>query len=64
MGRACSRHRRYEKDRIIVGKLEGKIPLQRGRCRWDDNIKIYLKEICGDCVAWVYVSILIFWNVM
>jgi hypothetical protein len=25
--------------RILVGKLEGKRPLGRKRCRWVDNIK-------------------------
>jgi hypothetical protein len=25
--------------RILVGKLEGKRPLGRPRCRWEDNIK-------------------------
>lgn len=29
MGRACSMHRRYEKDRIIVGKLEVKIDFRK-----------------------------------
>jgi hypothetical protein len=31
--------------RILVGKPEGKRPLGRPRCRWVDNIKIYLREI-------------------
>ena len=42
MGRACSRHEIYGKERTISGKLEGKIPLQRARSRWDNNIKMYL----------------------
>ena len=29
----------------MVGKSEGNIPLGRPRCRWEDNIKIYLQEI-------------------
>jgi hypothetical protein len=24
--------------RVLVGKPDGKIPLRRPRCRWDDNI--------------------------
>jgi len=28
--------------RVLVGKPEGKKPLGRPRCRWDDNIKIDL----------------------
>jgi hypothetical protein len=31
--------------KILVGKLEGKRPLGRPRCREEDNIKMYLKEI-------------------
>jgi hypothetical protein len=30
--------------RILVGKLEGKRPLGRHRCRWEDNIKIDRRE--------------------
>jgi hypothetical protein len=32
-------------DRILVGKSERKTPLGRHRRRWDDNIKINLREI-------------------
>jgi hypothetical protein len=31
--------------RILVGKLDGRIPLGRPRCRWVDNIKMNLREI-------------------
>jgi hypothetical protein len=31
--------------RIVVGNPEGKRPLGRPRCRWVDNIKMYLREI-------------------
>jgi hypothetical protein len=34
--------------RVLVGKPEGKTPLGRTRCRWEDNIKMYLQEVgCG-----------------
>jgi hypothetical protein len=29
----------------LVGKSERKKPLERNRCRWEDNIKIVLREI-------------------
>jgi hypothetical protein len=29
---------------ILVGKPEGKRPLGRRRCMWEDNIKMYLTE--------------------
>jgi hypothetical protein len=39
--------------RILVGKLEGKRPLGRPRCRWVDNIKMHLREIGWDVVDWI-----------
>jgi hypothetical protein len=34
--------------RVSVGKREGKRPLGRSRCRWEDNIKANLHEVgCG-----------------
>jgi hypothetical protein len=35
--------------RVLVGKPEGKRPLGRPRFRWEDNIKMDLREVgCGD----------------
>ena len=31
--------------KILAGKLTGKRPLGRKRCRWDDNIRMDLEEI-------------------
>jgi hypothetical protein len=31
--------------RVLVGKSEGKRPLERLRRRWGDNIKMILREI-------------------
>jgi hypothetical protein len=31
--------------RVLVGRPEGKRPLERPRRRWEDNIKIDLREI-------------------
>jgi hypothetical protein len=34
--------------RVLVGKPEGKRPLGRTRCRWEDDIKMDLQEMrCG-----------------
>jgi hypothetical protein len=34
--------------RVLVGKPEGKKPLERPRHRWEDNIKMDLQEVgCG-----------------
>ena len=34
--------------RVLVGKPEGKRPLERPRCRWEDNIKMELQEVGED----------------
>jgi hypothetical protein len=39
--------------RVLVGKLEGKTPLERPRCRWEDNIKMDLQEVVGGCGDWM-----------
>jgi hypothetical protein len=36
--------------RVLVGKLKGKRPLGRPRHRWEDNIKVDLREIGIDGV--------------
>jgi hypothetical protein len=33
--------------RVLVGKPEGKRPLRKPRCRWEDNIKMNVQE--GGC---------------
>jgi len=30
---------------VLVGKPEGKKPLEKPRRRWEDNIKMYLQEM-------------------
>jgi hypothetical protein len=39
--------------RILVGKLEGKRPLGRPRRRWEDNIKMDLREIGWGGMYWI-----------
>jgi len=39
--------------RVLVGKPEGKRPLGRPRCRWEDNIKMDLQEVGGCCGDWM-----------
>jgi len=38
--------------RVLVRKPEGKRPLGRPRCRWEDNIKMDLQEVGGCCEDW------------
>jgi hypothetical protein len=37
----------------LVGKPEGRRPLEKPRCRWVDNIKIDLRVIRWDGTDWV-----------
>jgi len=39
--------------RVLVGKPEGKRSLGRPRFRWEDNIKMDLKEVGGVCGDWM-----------
>jgi hypothetical protein len=39
--------------RVLVGRLEGMIPLGRLRCRWEDNIKLDLRKIGIDGTNWI-----------
>ena len=39
---------------ILTGKLRGKRPLGRPRRRWEDNIRMDLKEIGNNVGNWVY----------
>jgi hypothetical protein len=39
--------------RILVGMPEGRRPLGGPRRRWVDNVKMDLREIGLDCMAWI-----------
>jgi len=42
--------------RVLVRKLEGKRPLGRPRCRWDDNIEMDLQEVGCRGMDWIELS--------
>jgi hypothetical protein len=42
--------------RVLVGRPEGKRPLGRSRHRWDDNIKLDLREIGIDGTNWIWLA--------
>jgi hypothetical protein len=42
--------------RVLVGKPEGKRPLGRPRCRWEDNIKMDLQEVGCRGMDWVHLA--------
>ena len=39
--------------KILVGKPEGKSPLGRPRCRWENNVKMDLQEVGMGCGDWM-----------
>ena len=43
--------------RVLVGKPEGKRPVGRPRCRWEDNIKMDLQEVGGGCGDWMELAL-------
>ena len=42
--------------RVLVGKSEGKRPLGRPRRRWEDTIKMDLREVGCDPGVWIDLS--------
>jgi hypothetical protein len=42
--------------RVVVGRPEGKRPLGRPRRRWEDNIKMDLREIGMDGANWIQLA--------
>jgi hypothetical protein len=42
--------------RVVVGRPEGKRPLGRPRCRWEDNIKLDLKEMKINRENWIWLA--------
>jgi hypothetical protein len=39
--------------RVLVGKSEGRRPLGRPSIRWEDNIRMDLREVGFGCVDWM-----------
>jgi hypothetical protein len=39
--------------RVLVEKREGRRPLGRPRSRWEDNIRMDLREMGCGCVDWM-----------
>jgi hypothetical protein len=39
--------------KVLVGKPEGKIPLERPRRRWEDGIRMDLRKIGLEAVDWI-----------
>jgi hypothetical protein len=41
---------------ILVGQYERKRPLRRPRRRWEDNIRLGLREIAWKGVDWIHLA--------
>jgi hypothetical protein len=53
MGRSCNTYgERRGAYRVLMGKPEGRRPLGRPRHRWEDNIKMDLREV-GWGIDWI-----------
>jgi len=54
MGGACSTYgERIGLNGVLVRKREGKRPLGRPRCRWEDNIKMDSQEVGCEGMYWI-----------
>jgi hypothetical protein len=42
--------------KVLMGKPEGKRPLERPRCRWKDGIRMDLMEIGWGRVEWIQLA--------
>jgi hypothetical protein len=42
--------------RVLMGKSEGKKPLERPRRRWEDGIKMDLREIVWGGAEWIHLA--------
>jgi hypothetical protein len=56
MGGTRNMHGRNEKYKILVGKQERKRPHRRPGRRWEDNIRMDLREIGWEGVDWVQLA--------
>ena len=53
MGKSYSQSGKRSASKVLTGKLIGKRALENPRRRWEDNIRMDLKEICINTRDWV-----------
>jgi hypothetical protein len=54
MGGACNAHGKMRNtNTVLVGKLEAKRPLGRPKRRWEDSIKMDLREVGLSGMDWI-----------
>jgi hypothetical protein len=51
-----SRRMRWAVYRVLIVRPKGKRPLKRPRHRWEDNIKVDLREIGINGVTWIQLT--------
>jgi hypothetical protein len=56
MGHVASMRDTRNAYRIFVEKFEGKRPVGRSRRRWQDNIRIDLRETGWNVVKWMHLA--------
>jgi hypothetical protein len=57
MGWVCSTNvEKKNAYRILVGKPEGRRPLGSPRCRWENNIKMDVRETGWSGMDWIYLA--------
>jgi hypothetical protein len=56
VGGTCGTHEGRAVCRVLVERPEGKRPLGRPRCRWEDEIKMDLREIGIDGANWIWLA--------
>jgi hypothetical protein len=42
--------------KVLFGKSGWNRPLRRPRRRWEDNIRMYLREIVSESVDWIHLA--------
>ena len=52
-GHAARMEERRGVHKVLVGKPDGKRPLERPRRRWENNIKMDLQEVGRGCWDWM-----------
>jgi hypothetical protein len=57
VSRTCGTHGGRDVYRVLVGSPEGKRPLRIRRRRWEDNIKMDLREIGIDEANWIQLAL-------
>jgi hypothetical protein len=56
VGETCGTHAGGERCVALVGRPEGKRPLERPKPRWEDNIKMDFREIRIDGTNWIQLA--------